>query len=236
MTRVVCISDTHLQHDFDIPEGDILVHAGDLTFDGSLQEVTKALVWLKGVRVGLGFSDVVVIPGNHDWMAERDPELIKRLMAEAGVTYLQHESALVQGLKFFGSGYTPRFYDWALNVDRGPELAKLWAQIPDDTAVLVTHGPPMGHLDTVNRPAGQWDAMDFGSFGRGDKSRAHLPTRVGCADLAARIVGLTKLRAHIFGHIHRPGLETSVTGVTYVNASICNERYKAAHKPTVIDL
>jgi Icc-related predicted phosphoesterase len=228
--RLVCVSDTHLQHDFTIPDGDILVHAGDLTFQGTVPEVARAVNWLHGTRIGQAFKDVVVIPGNHDWLAEKDPGLIKRMMLDAGLTYLQHEPATIQGLKFFGSGYTPRFYDWALNVKRGPDIARLWAQIPEDTAVLVTHGPPHGRLDNVKES----DDSGYGDYGR--PPVRYINKHVGCADLRDRIVRLKSLKAHIFGHIHRPGMVKGADGVVYINASTCNEQYKAVHQPQLLDL
>ena len=235
--RIVCISDTHgrpMMHP--IPEGDILVHAGDLTMSGTMREIPQEAYRIGKFKKDGGFKAAVVIPGNHDWLAERDPALMREVMEENGLIYLQHQPAVVEGLRFFGSGYTPRFFDWALNVDRGPELARLWAQIPDDTQVLVTHGPPWGRLDTVKRPGGEMDAQDFGAWGRGDKSRNHQATRVGCLDMFHRIQNLKDLKLHVFGHIHRPGMEKGADGITYVNASSCNESYDAVHKPQVVEI
>lgn len=230
MPRLVFISDTHLQHDFSIPDGDVLFHCGDLTWEGSISEIRKAAMWLKSVRIGGGFRDVVVTPGNHDWLAERDPDLMRTLITEAGCTYLHHKPAVVQGMKVFCSGYTPAFYDWALNVKRGPELARLWAQIPDDTEVLVTHGPPYGRLDEVQRS----DESDYGVYGR--EPIRYIKENVGCKDLKRRIEDLKQLKVHAFGHIHRPGIEIGADKVTYINAAICNEDYKPVHPARVLDL
>jgi Icc-related predicted phosphoesterase len=227
--RLVFISDTHLRHDFEIPKGDILIHAGDLTMMGSVEEVTRVSKWLKKVRVKGGFKACVVIPGNHDWMAEKDPVFMRLMIEEAGCIYLQHQPAVVEGLRFFGSGYTPRFYDWALNVDRGAKLAALWSQIPDDTQILVTHGPPKGRLDGCPRA----DYSDYGTYGR--QPLRYWTEHVGCADMRDRIANLKDLRIHAFGHIHRPGVEQGADGITYVNASTCDESYKAVHKPTVLE-
>lgn len=234
--RLVFISDTHQQHDQIPLGGGTLVHAGDLTFHGTVEEVAKETRWLKAIRVSGGFEEAVFVPGNHDWLAETDPAMMRNLVEEAGWRYLDHRPAVIGGFRFFGSGYTPRFYDWALNVERGPALARLWAQIPDDTQILVTHGPPHGHLDEVNRPAGEMDAEDFGAFGRGDYKRCHKRTHVGCADLAQRIQSLKDLKVHAFGHVHEPGIEVGANGVTYINASTCDQSYKAVHKPIVLDI
>lgn len=41
-TRIVCISDTHCQMPR-LPPGDVLIHAGDLTNQGSYSELKKAV-------------------------------------------------------------------------------------------------------------------------------------------------------------------------------------------------
>ena len=57
--NVVCISDTHNQQP-DLPDGDLLLHAGDLTQDGSFDELQAQLDWLNGQR----HRCKVVIAGN----------------------------------------------------------------------------------------------------------------------------------------------------------------------------
>lgn len=88
--------------------------------------------------------------------------------------------------------------------------------IPTDTNVLVTHGPPLGILDKTD-------------------GRYHAPENVGCWDLAKRIRELPELKLHVFGHIHCAYGWEKLAGVTYVNASICNERYEHSNRPIVFD-
>jgi Icc-related predicted phosphoesterase len=229
--RLVLISDTHTRHDFAIPEGDVLVHAGDLTFTGGISEISREAKWLGEVK-GRGFKNCIVVPGNHDIMAEADPVMIKTLFEEAGCIYLQHQPCTIDGLKFFGSGYTPEFGPgWALNVPRGDKLAALWSQIPEDTNVLITHGPPRGRLDECRTAdAGGWGTM-YGNNMR------YIIEHVGCWDLAKRITQLKQLRLHVFGHIHHQyGLEKGADGIIYANASICDPSYTASNAPHVVDL
>ena len=48
--RIVCISDTHSRHDqVEVPPGDVLVHAGDSTMAGRVEEITKFNHWLVGL-------------------------------------------------------------------------------------------------------------------------------------------------------------------------------------------
>lgn len=231
--RIVFISDTHnLLHTMSIPAGDILIHSGDATMNGKVTEVAKFTYDLSR----LPHKHKVFVAGNHDWLFQRDPVLARQLCEEKGIVYLQDQAATIEGLKFWGSPWQPWFYDWAFNLKRGPQLAEKWALIPGDTQVLVTHGPPHGTLDTVSRPAGEMDATDFGSWDDGLLDRKHIKTHVGCYDLAARIADKLKtLKVHCFGHIHRPGVSVE-HGVTYVNASSCNERYEAVHPPHVMDI
>lgn len=232
MTRLVLISDTHTHHDFTIPEGDILVHSGDLTYNGKVHEVAREATWLKGIKTSHQFKDIVVIDGNHDWLGERDPGLMRSLIEEAGCIYLDHQAKEIQGLKFFGSGYTPEFCNWSKNVERGPALARLWAQIPDDTQILVTHGPSKGRLDRVKEP----DESDYhGIYGM---SIRYKEVQVGCADLRNRISELKDLIVHTYGHIHVWGGQTEkgADGITYCNASVCNERYEPNNSPIVLDI
>ena len=45
-TRFVCLSDTHLRTDIDVPDGDVLIHCGDLTRRGGLHEIQETMEWL----------------------------------------------------------------------------------------------------------------------------------------------------------------------------------------------
>ena len=64
MPRVVCISDTHGQHTpLDVPNGDVLVFAGDACSAGTPGEWAAFCRWLGD----LPHAHKVVVPGNHDW-------------------------------------------------------------------------------------------------------------------------------------------------------------------------
>jgi predicted phosphohydrolase len=190
LPTIVCVSDTHGHHDItEIPPGDILVHAGDLTMFGSLDEVAAFDAWLGT----LPHPHKVVIAGNHDWCFQRFPDEARRRVKNA--IYLEDSAATVAGLKFYGSPWQPWFLDWAFNLERGPELAAKWALIPADTDVLVTHGPPEGILDLTRR----W-------------------VRVGDADLLAR-VRQVRPKLHVFGHIHEAAGVDESDGTLFVNAS-----------------
>ena len=61
--RIVCISDTHCEDPSPrLPPGDIFIHAGDLTDDGSLLELKEAYDWISK----LSYPVKVVVAGKFD--------------------------------------------------------------------------------------------------------------------------------------------------------------------------
>lgn len=221
MTRIVCISDTHARtKNLVLPEGDILVSAGDITNNGDITDIVKFAEWVES----FGFKHAITIAGNHDWcFANYQKENARKILEDHGVTYLLDESVTFEGLNFYGSPWQPWFYDWAFNVERGKLLEVIWAMIPDDTNVLITHGPPYTILDGV---------ADFPVW-----EGAPITDRVGCADLLNRVKQLRDLKLHVFGHLHyEGGLDTVISGTRFVNASICDDSYSPCRKPVVVDL
>lgn len=205
--RIVCLSDTHDQHDqLQVPDGDLLLHAGDATMSGTAAQIEAFDRWL----ATLPHRHKVVIAGNHDWGFQRTPARARSLLRHA--TYLEDDETTVEGLRIWGSPWQPWFYDWAFNLQRGPEIAAKWALIPTGIDVLITHGPPAGLLDRTSR---------------GDD--------VGCADLLAA-VQRTKPRLHVFGHIHEGYGTVERDGTRFVNACNCTERYHPVQPPIVVDL
>lgn len=205
--RIVVVSDTHTMHDrITVPDGDVFVHCGDGLGHGTLAELAA----LDRFLGELPHRHKVLIAGNHDWCFERDPEAARRLVTNA--IYLEDDGIELNGLRFYGSPWQPWFCDWAFNLERGDPLRKVWAKIPEDTDVLVTHGPPYGVLDRTTR----------GEL-------------VGCEELDARVRAV-KPELHLFGHIHE-GFGTERRDETlFVNASTCDVRYEPVNHPVVLTL
>ena len=204
--RIVCISDTHSLHgQFPVPDGDVLVHAGDATRRGTERELRDFDRWLGT----LPHRHKVVIAGNHDFGFQTQPG------ASGWITnahYLQDRSVVLEGVRFYGSPWQPWFHDWAFNLPRGEELRRVWDRIPAGTDVLLTHGPPHGVLD-----------------------RTEEGETVGCEELA-RAVTRVRPRLHVFGHIHEGYGQVVMDGVRYVNASVCDVRYRPVQAPVVVEL
>jgi Icc-related predicted phosphoesterase len=205
--RVVAISDTHALHQrVQVPEGDLLIHAGDLTRRGAINDVVRFNSWLEG----LPHRHKVVIAGNHDFCFEQEPELARQALSAA--TYLQDEDTVIEGVRIYGSPWQPWFYDWAFNLPRGDKLRERWALIPVETQILVTHGPPLGHGDLTS--GGE---------------------HAGCADLLDRI-RVVAPAYHIFGHIHEGYGISQEGATSCLNASSCNLAYEPVQEPLVFDL
>lgn len=208
--KTVFISDTHGQHRKlkNLPKGDLIIHGGDVSKLGKDHEVEDFIHWF----LRLDYAHKIFIAGNHDFYFE-DYSLdfiLKKLTSNCH--YLCNSGVEIEGLKFWGSPVTPTFFNWAFNEDRGKPIKNFWDLIPRDTDILITHGPPKNILDkTVS------------------------DVNVGCEELLKKVKVL-KPKFHLFGHIHESyGIETK-HNVTFINASLLNEKYEMANLPIEINL
>ncbi|XP_068698120.1 metallophosphoesterase MPPED2-like [Montipora foliosa] len=224
-TRFVCISDTHNRTDrleHPIPDGDVLIHAGDFTNCGTRDQVVHFNKFLST----LSHPHKVVIAGNHDisfdlasydslWSyfscQREDPKEIQKQLTNC--IYLEDEEVNVLGFRIFGSPWTPEFFNWSFMKARGDSIQEMWNKIPQGIDILVTHGPPLGHGDhTVSNE------------------------RAGCLNLLHTVQSRVKPKYHIFGHIHE-GYGITTDGITtFVNASSLTVQYRPFHPPIVFDL
>lgn len=211
--KVVCISDTHGDHaQLQLPGGDVLVHAGDITAHGSRDDYLDFLEWFAAQP----HRHRVFVPGNHDTWLEHEPDEAERLASAAGVWMLNDSGVRFDGLNVWGSPITPRFHDWSFMRDPGADIRAHWDLIPTDVDVLVTHGPPHGVLDEVER-------------GPGDTEHT------GCPSLLEALARVAPA-VHVFGHIHEGHGRASVGDVRCLNVSTMNRFYRIEHAPVVLDL
>jgi Icc-related predicted phosphoesterase len=233
--KIVAISDTHNRHNkIVIPECDFLIHAGDWSGHGDKHEVEAFATWMNAQTQA---RHIVLIPGNHEKTFEKFmPDSLKWFTDICPRAHLLIDQAVtIEGINFYGSPVQPFFFNWAWNRARGhlrrmencgygkmkpaEPIVPHWKAIPDNTHILITHGPPYGILDQT-------------SYADGTLRDEHL----GCMDLMDRIKQLKELDLHIFGHIHTPGgTQVHKDGVSYYNAAICDETYFPGNPITVID-
>lgn len=177
--RIVCLSDTHDLVVSDVPHGDLLIHCGDLTNAGTVDDIQKQIDWL----ASLPHQHKVVIAGNHDsWFDVRSRKAVDkkdgRRLDFKGLNFLQDGSVALEfrdgrRLNVYGAGDLPACGgdDFAFQYLREKHP---WAcRVPMDTDVLVTHTPPRFHRDLG----------------------------LGCLGLLEE-VWRVKPRLHVFGHVH----------------------------------
>jgi len=215
MTKLVLVSDTHTYHNqVTIPQCDILVHAGDLSFHGKPMELISFNSWIYDLKDRGTIKEAVIIAGNHELGMEKDPNqvAVEYLSACNFMHCKSYKSPT--GLKFFGVPHQLRFFDWAWNTDE-QGIANQLSMVPDDVDVLVTHGPPHGYND-VGR-----DGTHCGSYALLAWIQRAQPKLV------------------VFGHIHAGYSGDTVTMIgntRIVNASTCTEQYKPTNKPIEVEL
>lgn len=215
MTRFVLVSDTHNNRIQNLQDGEVLIHNGDFSGRGKIHELGAFCADLKIYKEK--YKHIIVICGNHDFCGEQQPLVTAQMISDTGAIYLNESSVEIEGFKIFGSPITPWFHNWAFN--RFPnEIEKNWNKIPLDTQILVTHGPPHGILDKL------------------DHLGSNPGANVGCPFLAAKIKELKDLKLHSFGHIHEGYGTIEQDGVTYVNASLLDTRYRQVNQPIVVTL
>jgi len=223
----VCISDTHNQHgSIKVPDGDVLLHAGDFSDIGEYQDIKNFSDWLGT----LPHKHKVVITGNHELTFDLEHELQlnssffpttpmnfnKARSLLQNCIYLEHSSVTIEGIKIFGTPFQPWFYDWAWNRTE-QELARYYADIPDDSDIVITHNPPYKILDKVCDPI----CPD---------------PYAGCKHLRDNLLKRVKPKINVFGHIHEGYGIKQIDDTIFINASSCNARHLAKNKPFVFKI
>lgn len=228
--KIVAISDLHgfLPDPKVMPEGDVLLIAGDIVPDNFSQipgaeywTRSQQARWIGGTFVRwlewLPYERVIGIAGNHDFVFEGT------LPHRLPWTYLNDDSVVIDGLTFHGSPWVPTFGGWAfMKPDR--ELSEHWDRIPKETDVLITHGPVWGYGDLVEPYEGK-------------KYGITEPQHVGSSSLRWRVDNeMPNLKLHVFGHIHPARGVWEVDGRTHANVTHVNSQYKPVHDPMVFDV
>ena len=225
--KIYIISDTHFverAQNLTVPNVDLIIHCGDEATspyrDINNNESREFFDWYSNLAV----TNKIFVPGNHSLAVYYG--MVKQ-EDYPDVKFLIDEPYELNGIKFYGSPWTPTFGSdrWVYNRARG-KLDEVWKNIPNDTNVLITHGPAQGFLDLTS---------DIEGNGR-------QKIQVGCKSLSNNILNrLHRLKLHCFGHIHQEkGCYNSgilqACGKTFVNASVCNLQYKLINNGYVIEI
>ncbi len=207
--KFVAIADTHCRHhNLKLPKGDVILHAGDITYKGQKQEVVDFLQWFSR----LDFKYKIFIAGNHDFYFEqKSAEEINSIIPQ-NIIYLNNTGVDIDGIQVWGSPVTPWYFSWAFNKKRGAAISRYWQMIPATTNVLLTHGPVYGIHDTVING-----------------------THVGCKDLLKQVQVINP-KVHVCGHIHEVYGQMQTANTKFINASVLNDSYELVNKPVVFEL
>ncbi|KAK3727439.1 hypothetical protein RRG08_058856 [Elysia crispata] len=236
--RFVCMSDTHgrvEEGDFTtrVPDGDVLLHAGDFTMYSDVDEYVAFNKFLEK----LPHKVKLAIPGNHELdldprglgrnyrkirshlglppvvketNVEESLQEVKSLVSEALI--LIDEMVEICGIKIYGMPWLPQYGLFGFGLTRGAELLRRYNQCPAGIDILLSHGPALGFGDFIIR-------------------KKH----VGCVELLNSVTKRIKPKYVISGHIHEAyGIHTDGTR-TYINCATCNCNYRPVHDPVVFD-
>lgn len=238
--RITHISDTHNKHNQLnglLPGGDLLIHSGDISSLGRETEVKRFVKWFNDIN---NYTNKIFIAGNHDMTFDREQLLRDKLAHFEGKTeydtecaegkpawleellgihlrpnvfYLENNFVILDDVKIWGSPITPSFgYGWAFNKDRGYDINQIWNRIPNDTDIVITHGPIYGYCDRTSRGG----------------------LNVGCADLYHRL-NEVRPQLHFSGHIHEAyGYRHTDWGYAF-NGCNCDLSYLVNNKPMTFE-
>lgn len=244
--RIVCISDTHNKLPREIPDGDILIHAGDFTSIGTQTEIINFCQFFES----LPHKKKIFIAGNHDvsihsdyYVATGAIRFHRKLKYKEGFDPLIHSKecrTLIQSISpniFYLEDNSlslsfPKSEEGAefiLNIFGSPWQPEFcdWAfNLPigaDLKAKWDLIPTETDLLITHGPPFGVLDLCDSGD-------------RAGCPDLLNTVKERVKPRLHVFGHIHETYGTFSDGHTLFVNASTCNLQYRPNNAPIVVNL
>lgn len=238
--RITHISDTHNKHNQLnglLPGGDLLIHSGDISSLGRQSEVERFVKWFNGID---NYANKIFIAGNHDMSFDSEQLLVNKLKHFDGVSdsdefvsigkpqwlevlltsdlnqnvfYLENSFVMLDDIKIWGSPITPTFgYGWGFNVNRGYDINQIWNRIPNDTDIVITHGPIHSYCDRTDRGG----------------------LNVGCEQLYHRL-NEVKPQLHFSGHIHEAyGYRHTNWGYAF-NGCNCDLSYLINNKPMTFD-
>lgn len=221
--RCVCLSDVHARHErVEIPRGDVLIFAGDVTrHRSSAQDVRAFMQWAAALP---GFRHKLVVAGNHEVCLDAG-DVNASVALFAPLQYLQDASVRIEARIANEAEHNQdarciHFYGTPWRTARGccyraeafgaspAVLRKRRAAIPAGVHVLITHQPPFGVRDLED--AGH----------------------IGCPDLLDALERVRPL-AHIFGHVHeRRGVSALTWPAGSSDGGAAADDARAAHSST----
>jgi Icc-related predicted phosphoesterase len=228
--RIVALSDQH-GHLPAIPPCDLLIIAGDVCPDRvgpflAARDPDQQEAWFnRHIRpwlAGTGAPHTFLTWGNHDWCGQansfRDDSPAG---ATTGLRILVDTAATVsispggEAVTVWATPWSSQFMDWAF-MKPPADLERIYAQIPEQIDILVSHQPP---------------------YGFGDRYRHQSSGRIEHLGSRELLTAIDRIRPKlvICGHIHDGHGRFDYEDIPIYNVSIVDEQYRVVHEPTVID-
>ncbi|XP_039289427.1 UPF0046 protein C25E10.12 [Nilaparvata lugens] len=247
--RVVCMSDTHslTPHiKFDIPEGDIFIHAGDFTRCGGHEEVVDFNNWIGQ----LPHKHKLVIAGNHELSFDRS--FTHPFSKSPTGEHSGRSAHVVDEIPTLGM---PREHlTEAIKAHNIRDCLTNCIYLQDEEIELYglkiygTPWQPEFCKWAFNVPRGEqclakWDQIPSGTdilvthtppLGHGDLCCSGI--RAGCVELLSTVQQRVQPKYHVFGHIHENYGVTSDGRIIFINASTCDINYLPHNPPIVFDI
>ena len=197
------LSNTHGHHEtLLLPRGDMIIHAGDFTKNGTESEAREFLHWFSH----LNYKYRIFIAGMRDAFFEQEPGLVRKLLP-SNVIYLEESGVEAGGFKIWGSPFNTFNHGSAFSVSAGDEIREHWNKIPDEVDIVIGRMPAYGVHDEE---------------GSGD--------HIGCKDLLRKLVRVEP-NYFVCGNLHGVHRYEYRHDINFINASLLNPEYKIAYKP-----
>ena len=222
--RFACLADTHGSFNLIKPEwifpSDFLLIAGDITNYGQQSQVEACVNW----ALDFPTQHRIIIAGNHDLSLDKeryesftrkpentDIDETRKLLDTSGITYLNHQAITIDGIHFFGSPYSMEFGQWAFPI-LSDQCDHFWDDVPLNTDVFLTHGPPYGILDLSQ----------------------YSQQKTGCPSLLNKINQI-KPKLSVFGHLHEAYGYFKTKDTLFINCSLMNMKYQMVNPIVYVD-
>lgn len=218
--KIAAISDLHGHFGFDLPECDLLLIAGDICPDRvgrfwirhepelCVSWMNRNLIpWLAPQVYDKKIKRVLMTWGNHDW-TETIP---LPLELPENIELVVDGLVDVDGIKVWCSPWSNEFCGWAWMKDP-KDLVKVYAEIPPDVDIIMSHQPPFYYGDLAPRHDGPGE-------------------HVGSYELLETI-DRVQPKAVVCGHIHFGHGVYNYKDTTIYNVAVVDERYELVNKAT----
>jgi len=212
--RIVCLSDTHARFTRDIPDGDILIHSGDVSNNGLDHEYDH----FNEMMSQCPHPIKILVFGNHDYNVEQlSANDLKKKFPH--MTHIIHDQQItVEGIKIYGSSWNG--HGMAFYQKHDLEGMRKQFDFPSDTDILITHIPPLLISDLAwvktKAPEQIIQQRDICHFcGNHHSSFYHWGSR----QLLEKVFE-KKPKVHQFGHTHDDPQTIMFNGTLFINAAL----------------